>query len=62
MNLSVTRIERVRPSLAFTSMVTDQAMPEDLRRFEQAGAHGVVTKSVSLDQLCRGLREVRPVH
>ena len=43
-------------------MVTAQAMPEDLRRFEQAGARGVVTKPVSLDQLCRGLREVRPVH
>ena len=43
-------------------MVTAQAMPEDLARFERAGAHGVITKPVSLDQLCRGLRDVRPVY
>ena len=43
-------------------MVTAQAMPEDLARFERAGAHGVITKLVSLDQLFRGLRDVRPVY
>ena len=43
-------------------MVTAQAMPEDLERFVEAGARGVVTKPVSLDQLCRGLRDVRPVY
>ena len=43
-------------------MVTAQAMPEDLERFARAGARGVVTKPVSLDELCRGLRDVRPVH
>ena len=40
-------------------MVTAQAMPEDLERFVQAGASGVITKPVSLDRLCRGLRDVR---
>ena len=52
----------LRQPLPQVLMVTAQAMPEDLQRFEQAGAHGVVTKPVSLDQLCRGLRDVRPVH
>ena len=32
---------------------------EDLERFVQAGASGVITKPVSLDRLCRGLRDVR---
>lgn len=43
-------------------MVTAQAMPEDLMCFARYGARGVVTKPVSLDQLCQGLRDVRPVH
>lgn len=43
-------------------MVTAQAMPEDLERFVQAGACGVLIKPVSIDQLCRGLQAIRPVH
>ena len=43
-------------------MVTAQAMPEDLMCFARYGAQGVVTKPVSLAQLCQGLRDVRPVH
>ena len=52
----------LRQPLPQVLMVTAQAMPEDLLRFELAGADGVVTKPVSLEQLCRGLRDLRPVH